>query len=155
MTEHDDELDLLTRRLESAEAEAARLRDSLGQVAREAIEAREAVLCLEVENRRLLASLNEEQRQRRAIEDAAGTVVGACTLDELLRHLRQIRQDAMDHAMCGPLGRVELAPVSGSALAQSVALPRPEDLPAGYLFRVLQWGMDHISSFSKGGYGNE
>ena len=29
-----------------------------------------------------------------------------------------------------------------------VALPRPEDLPSGYLFRVLRWGLEQVDGIA-------
>lgn len=97
MTEHDDELDAMTRRLEAAEAE----------------------------NARLLASLREEQRQRRAIQHALGAPDDAESPDG------------------SPRGGVQ----PGEPI-DLVALHRPEDLPAGYLFRVLRYGLEQIDGAS-------
>lgn len=126
MSERDDELDVLTARLEVAEATAERL-------AREADHWRAQADGSEAERSRLLASLRDEQRQRAEIDAALGLTVAP--LDTVVREIRRLQEQ---QAAAEPEGEPDWEPVD------LVALPSPEDLPAGYLMRVVRWALAQV-----------
>ena len=89
----------------------------------------------EAENSRLLASFREECRQRAEIDAALGLTVAP--LDAVIAEIRRLQEHQV-----GP-EEPEGEPVD------LVALPRPEDLPAAYLFRVLRWGLRKAHGISE------
>lgn len=157
--QHQQELDALTVRLEQAEEKCLcqgeaydRLRAELDGYGRELAdrgdllgrvrvatgagtwpEAVERVEQLLAENRRLLASLHEEQRQRAEIDAALGMAVAP--LDAVIAEIRRLQE-----------GQPEPEP-EGEPL-DLVALPRPDDLPAAWLFRYVRYGLEQTEAMT-------
>ena len=86
---------------------------------------------IEAENGRLLASLHEERRQREEIVTALAVAPGA-PLDAVLAAIQDLQLGSE------PEGEPADVPLD------IVAYPKPEDLPAGYLMRVLRWALAEI-----------
>lgn len=99
----------------------------------------------EIENRISALRLAEAdasslRAERVQVEEAAGVVVGAVTLGELLRKIRESVEYASEYILLIGMGRASCPGSPSPGLAPS--LPEPEALPVAYAFLVAEYVSD-------------